>query len=74
MASTIRQMLSDPDVVHVSILCDFCTLEAMVDEDEDSESCYRCGDALSLEDGDICYHCAYDELEEEQGGKLHDYL
>ena len=67
MAITIRCMLSDPDVAHVSVLCDSCTLVAMIIEAEDSESCYRCGDALSLEDGDICYHCAYDELEEEQG-------
>lgn len=37
-------------------------------EDFDSYSCYRCGDALSMEEEDICYHCLYDEYELEQNG------
>lgn len=70
MAATIRQMRADWDTAHKSILCDDCTLKVMVAEEEDDEIiddvCYRCGDALSNMESDICYTCTCAELDEEQ--------
>lgn len=63
MASLIRERRSDPDTCHEPVLCDDCTLSQMA---ETAKSCYKCGDALSLEDDGLCYHCAYDEYELEQ--------
>ena len=48
MASSHRQMRSDTDTCHVPILCDDCTLKAMIAEDEDSGellSVWRCASA-----------------------------
>jgi len=58
MASTIRQLANDPDF-NQAVLCDACTLIAF-------QTCYRCGSDLRLDESDICYQCACDELDEEQ--------